>query len=392
VRALAVVLWVVAAIWAVRIAIALLLDRRGRWSLSPEDAPPLDPAGPLVSVLIPARDEEATIGACLAAVLAQDHRRIEVVVADDQSRDATAEVARRAGGGDERVMILRAAHPEAGWMGKSAALWAAQAHARGEWLLFLDADARLHPRAVSVALAAAKKEGAAMVSWLGRLELESFWERTVLPVMADLIARWAPVWSVNLPGTRVYLANGQFILIRREVYDALGGHRAVRGEVAEDVALCRLVKERGRDPDAADPPRYRLYRAKGLMTVRMYRSLRSIWLGFAKNAYAALGASAPRVAGAVVVVVVLDVLPWVVGPAGRGRRVAAGGARGPPHGRPPDGDRAPSLPALPLHVAPPARCPRRRRDPGRFGASRHGVAGTRDVEGTPRRSDTRRRI
>jgi chlorobactene glucosyltransferase len=310
-RALAAVLWLAAAAWVARILITLLVDR-GRWSLRPEDAPPPDPGGPLVSVLIPARDEEAAIGACVAGVLAQDYPNFEVIVADDHSRDATAEAARRAAAGDPRVTIFTVPPPAPGWMGKNAALWAAQPRAQGAWLLFLDADVRLHPRAVSVALAVAQRDHASMTSWLGQLELASFWERAVLPVMADLIARWGPVWRVNLRRTRACLANGQFILIRRELYDAIGGHRAVRAEVAEDVALCRLVKERGRDATLDDAPRYRLYRAGRLMTLRMYRSLGAIWLGFAKNTYAALGARPGRAAGAALVVVMLDVLPWAV--------------------------------------------------------------------------------
>lgn len=316
-RALAIALWLAAAAWIARIFITLLVDR-GRWSLDPDAAPAPDPGAPLVSVLIPARDEEATIAACVASVLAQDHPHIEVLLADDHSRDGTVAAARAAAAGDPRVTIFTVPPPEPGWMGKNAALWTAQARAQGAWLLFLDADVRLHPRAVTAALGAAQRDHAAMMSWLGRLELASFWERVVLPVMSDLIARWAPVWRVNLRRTGACLANGQFILIRRELYDAVGGHRAVRAEVAEDVALCRLVKKRGRDTALADPPRYQLYRAGPLMTLRMYRSLGEIWLGFAKNTYAALGTSPLRAAGAAFVVVLLDVAPWgaaLAGPA-----------------------------------------------------------------------------
>ncbi len=307
---LAVLLWLAAATWVGRIIVALVLDR-GRWSLGPRDAPSPGPDPPLVSILIPARDEELTIGACLASVLAQDYPRLEVVVADDQSRDRTAEVARRAAGEDPRVTILSVAPPEPGWMGKSAALWTARKRARGEWLLFLDADVVIHPRAVSAAVGAARRDGADMQSWLGGLETGSFWERVVLPVMSDLILRWAPVWRVNR-GVGPPLANGQFLFLRAGLYDAVGGHRAVRGDVTEDVALCRLVRTRRRDSAAGDAPRYRLYRAPRLMTVRMYRSLRSVWLGFAKNSFHALGSSVPRVAGAMMLVGWLDILPWVV--------------------------------------------------------------------------------
>lgn len=309
---LAAVLWIATAVWVGRIAVVWGVDRRGRWSLAPGDAPSPIADAPLVSVLIPARDEEESIGPCLATVRSQDHRRLEIVVIDDGSRDATVEVARRAAEGDERVTIVSAPAPPPGWMGKSAALWTAQARVGGEWLLFLDADVRLHPRALSVALHAARRDQADMISWLGRLRMESFWERTIMPVMADLIARWAPVWRVNLSRSGACLANGQFILFRREAYDAIGGHGAVRGEVAEDVALCRRVK---RGSAAGRSLRYHLYRAERLMEVRMYRSLRSIWLGFAKNAYAGL-VSPARTVGAVVVIAVLDVLPWGVAATG----------------------------------------------------------------------------
>jgi hypothetical protein len=200
-------------------------------------------------------------------------------------------------------------------MGKAAACWRARQEADGEWLLFVDADVELHPRALSVAMGAAAERGSDMLSWVGGLQTESFGERLVLPYIADLITVSAPFAKVNDPADDHTLANGQFILIRSEAYDLVGGHEAIRESVVDDVSLARAVKFH-RAEHGPDAPRLRftLLHAFDLMKVRMYTSLGEVWNGFAKNMYAAAKRRVSVMAVGIGYVLVSSVLPFALVP------------------------------------------------------------------------------
>jgi glycosyltransferase involved in cell wall biosynthesis len=250
------------------------------------------------------------IADCVSDVLAQDHTGlIQVILVDDCSEDGTSEAASQAAGTDPRLKVLAGQGPPPGWMGKSAACWRAQEAARGEWLLFVDADVRLHPRALSVALAAAREYGADMVSWLGQLTTATFWEHILMPFIGDFIALTAPLKKVNDRSSDDCLANGQFILIRRSAYDAVGGHQAIRASVVDDVSLSRAVKHH-----PSGDLRYILLHSFGLMRVRMYASLGEIWAGFSKNFYAAAGEKLGWMCLGMGFVLVTSVLPFVALP------------------------------------------------------------------------------
>lgn len=300
-----VLLVMVALYWTIRIVVVWHRARRGWWAAMPAMYAELPAAPPTVSICVPARDEAAVIGRCVRSLLAQDWPEVgEIVVVDDRSSDGTAKAALEAGGGDRRLRVVAGEGPPAGWMGKSAACWRAQQEATGEWLLFVDADVVLHPRALSVAMGAARWHGAEMVSWLGQLVTASFWEHVVMPFVADLIALFSPLRAVNDPGRDDCLANGQFILISRRAYDDAGGHEAIRASVIDDVSLGRAVKHRTLH-------RYVLLQSRGLMRVRMYDSLAAIWRGFAKNFYAASKERAGWLLLAVGYILTTSVLPWL---------------------------------------------------------------------------------
>jgi glycosyltransferase involved in cell wall biosynthesis len=298
----------IAAYWGIRILAVRHRAQRGWWAATPDKYPDEPKEPPAVSICVPARDEAGVIGDCVQGLLSQDWPNIrELIIVDDRSSDGTAEAALKAAGGDPRVRVITGEGPPEGWMGKSAACWRAQQEAGGEWLLFVDADVALHPRALTVAMGAARHHGAQMVSWLGQLVSRTFWERVVMPFIADTIAVFSPLASVNDPGKDDCLANGQFILISRQAYDDVGGHETIRASVIDDVSLGRQVKHNSLH-------RYVLLQSLGLMRVRMYDSLGAIWRGFTKNFYAASKEQAGWLVLVVVYLLLTSVLPWIVFP------------------------------------------------------------------------------
>jgi chlorobactene glucosyltransferase len=240
---------------------------------------PPDPA-PLISVCIPARNEERNIRACVEAVLAQDYPRFEVIVLDDRSTDSTPEILHSHAAQNDKLKILSGADLPIGWAGKPHALFQAARSARGEWLCFIDADTFLSPETLSSVYTKATNTHADMFTIMTFQILGSFWEKTVMPlVMTALSVGFSPR-KVNDPSTRDAIANGQFIFIKRSVYDAIGGHESVKNQIVEDKAISEQVKWNG----------YRLIVADGMKVARtrMYTSLPSMWEGWTKNIYLGL--------------------------------------------------------------------------------------------------------
>jgi glycosyltransferase involved in cell wall biosynthesis len=320
----ALVLYLIATYWLLRIVVVRLRVLANRWTAFPESYRDTAPSPTSVTVCIPARNEALVIASCIHDVLNQDFPGLrQVILVDDCSDDATSLRAKEAAAGDPRLQVVQGEGPPTGWMGKSAACWRAQKEAHGEWLLFVDADVRLHPRALSVALGAAQAEGADMISWLGQLTTESFWEHVVMPFIGDFIALSAPLKKVNDSSCDDCLANGQFILIRRSTYDAVGGHEAIRSSVVDDVSLSRSVKHH-----EGGGLRYILLHSLGLMNVRMYESLPEIWAGFSKNFYAAAQERGGWMLTGMIFILITSVLPFIALPGlwWTGGPVAAGPA------------------------------------------------------------------
>jgi chlorobactene glucosyltransferase len=246
--------------------------------LSKETAGPAAAAG-LVSIIMPAKDEEANIGAALETLLAQDYPDIEILVVDDRSRDGTADVVRQVAVRDGRVRLVEVKELAPGWFGKPHAMHVGAGEARGRWLLFVDADCRQAPHSVRAAVNFLAARQGEMLSLWPVLEMHGFWENAVQPVAGSVLVAWfRPSW-VNNPKHWAAFANGQYILIRKDTYRAVGGYEAVRSEIVEDIALARLVKRSGR----------RLWNAIGadLFTTRMYDSLRAMYKGWTRIYYGA---------------------------------------------------------------------------------------------------------
>jgi chlorobactene glucosyltransferase len=240
--------------------------------------PPND--GPLISICIPARNEENNIRRCVEAALNQDYPNIEVIVLDDRSSDATLTQLKEIASHDSRLLPISGADLPEGWAGKPHALHQASAAAHGKWLCFVDADTFLKPEAISSCYAKALETEADLFTVMTEQILGSFWEKVVMPlVMTALSVGFSPR-KVNDPSRRDAVANGQFILIKRSIYDAIGGHEKVKDQIVEDKAISEQVKWNG----------HRLVVADGMQLVRtrMYTSMPSMWEGWTKNIYLGL--------------------------------------------------------------------------------------------------------
>jgi len=255
--------------------VATVLRGRGRLPRAGDAAPYRGPG--VVSVLVPARNEERNVGACLASLSAQTLPHLEIIAVDDGSTDRTPAILADAARRDPRVRVHRIEGPPPGWTGKSFALDSGMALARGSWLCFTDADTVLAPESIACAVGFAETRALALLSLTSRQLTRSFWERVVQPVVFGLLDQWFPLARVNDPGSPLAAANGIFILVTRDAYQAAGGHRAVAGEVLEDVALAQRVKMGG--------GRLAFVDGADLIAARMYTDLAAIRRGWTKNLY-----------------------------------------------------------------------------------------------------------
>jgi hypothetical protein len=233
-----------------------------------------------VSAIVPARNEEATIGAAVESLAAQPEIK-EIIVVNDQSTDGTAAVLLRLAARFPQLRLLETRELPAGWVGKNYAVSLGTAQAIGDWLLFTDADGVHLPGSLAHALADARAHVAALVSYSPEQELRTWWEKSLIPFVYVRLARKFSFDEVNDPDCSAAAANGQYLLIRRDEYERIGGHDAVAGEVLEDVALARLAKRAGAH----------LYFASGygIIRVRMYRTFGAMWQGWTKNLYPLMG-------------------------------------------------------------------------------------------------------
>jgi hypothetical protein len=270
-------------------------------------APPAPADPPPLSILIPARDEAASIERAVRAACAQTATAVEVVALDDGSADDTPRILARLSSELPRLRVVSGEPMPPGWAGKAWACWQlASRHARHGWLLFVDADVRLRPDAAARALAAARAAGAEFVSAFPRQVLGSAAEALIVPLIYLVLLMYLPVWLVRRhPMPALSAGCGQFMLVRRDAYLAAGGHRAVRGTLHDGLMLARRMKAAGFAVG--------LFDGRDVACCRMYSGLRATWQGFARNAYEALG-SFPVLTVMVVSNGAFFVLPSVVGP------------------------------------------------------------------------------
>ena len=268
--------WIIASLpWLLGPLIMGWRARGSPWLNS--ESPALPPSPALVSVIIPARNEAHNIERCVTSILASRWPALEVIVVDDRSEDATGSLVRAIAARDARVRVVSGAPVPEGWFGKQWACAQGAGEARGSTLIFTDADTTHAPDLVPCTMHAMQTRALDFFTVGGFQELGSFWERVVMPqVFSMLVMRYGGAGEVNRARrSRDKIANGQYLCFTRAAYDAIGGHDAVRGKAAEDLALAQLVHARGLRGELALGP--------DQLSTRMYASLAEVVNGWTKN-------------------------------------------------------------------------------------------------------------
>jgi glycosyltransferase involved in cell wall biosynthesis len=222
-------------------------------------------------VIIPARNEEDCLGRCLQSLTTQQGISFQITVVDDGSTDRTRAIAESFPG----VRVLNAGELKPGIMGKCNALITGATGSTARWLLFTDADTFHYPGSLAASVMEAESRGVDLLSYSPEQEVKSWWELAVMPLVFAELVRIYPPERVNNPTDPTVAANGQYILVRRGVYEALGGHGAVELNILEDVELARVFK--------ASKHKIWFRFGGGMVRTRMYRSFRAMWEGWTKN-------------------------------------------------------------------------------------------------------------
>ncbi len=276
-----------------------------------------------VSVVVPARNEEANIAGAVETLVRQTVT-VEVIVVNDASTDRTGRVLADLQQRLPQLRVLEVEGPPPGWTGKAYAVARGAEQARAPWLLLTDADVRHTPSAVEIGLETAHRTGSELVSFSPDQEMRTWCEWAIVPYVYTRLARAYAYEHVSDPNDRLAAANGQWLLVSRRAYDAVGGYAAVKGEVVDDVAFARRVKQAG----------FRLHFARGpeVARTRMYRRFGEMWEGWSKNLFLLFGRRWSAVATALAVALVdlftmaLPLAALVTLPASRGWNFTFGAA------------------------------------------------------------------
>lgn len=243
---------------------------------------PYSSVSPMVSILVPARNEAQNIEGCLNSLLTQNYEPFEVIALDDESQDTTAEIINRLSQDNSRLKVLSGQPLPTDWMGKNWACFQLSQAAQGELILFVDADTRHHPAMLTEAVSTLFATQADLLSGLPRQELITWGERLTLPVLSWAILSFFPIRLIkHLPFAFMSVAVGQFMLFRRNAYLQIGGHSAVRSSVIEDIALAHLFKKNGLQ--------WEFVNLKGRASCRMYDNFQQVLEGLSKNLFAVFG-------------------------------------------------------------------------------------------------------
>lgn len=256
---------------------------------------------PSISVIVPVRNEETKIARCLESLAKQDYPNFEIVVIDDNSTDASGRIIAEIAARHANFKVIQGRESRPGWLGKCNALDHGTPQAKGEWLVFSDADTYHHPNSLRDAVGAAINYKVDMISFMPVQELYSFSERIVMPTLLGSFLIGDPTNTINDPKSSRAYAYGQYIMVRRTTYDAIGGHESVKDQILDDISIGRVTKQKGFSVTACD--------GRPLYTVRMYSNFPEVWSGWTKNAYAIINCN---IVGLIGIIVLLNL--WFVAP------------------------------------------------------------------------------
>lgn len=262
-----------------------------------------DGKSPLVSIIVPARNEIANIRVCLDSLVTQKYPDYEVIVVDGDSTDGTREVLDEYAKQYQHFRWYKEESLPEKWVGKSFACWQGAKLSKGDWLVFIDADTVHHEYMLSSVMCEIHEKNVDFFSLMTGQILGSFWENVALPMVFLWFGTRFPIRRVNSSRSKIARATGQFIAVRRDVYEATGGHDAVKIHVVEDFAFAKHIKDAGY--------RIRIAGGRKIVNTRMYRNIGQIWEGFSKNIFFAAGSTAYMSAKAVLYIIVTQLLPFI---------------------------------------------------------------------------------
>ncbi len=261
---------------------------------------------PSVSIVVPARDEEADVELTLRRLLQLDYDNYEIIAVDDRSSDRTGEIMDRVAASPEargRVKVVHVAELPAGWLGKTHAMWAASQQARGDWLLFTDADVLFKPDALRRALAYAESESADHVVLFPRMIMQRAGEKMMIAFFQTLFVFGHRPWKVADPRTKDHIGVGAFNLVRRRAYEAVGTYQRLRMEVLDDMKLGKVVKNAGYAQ--------RNVFGEDLISIRWAESALGVINNLTKNFFAVLSFQWPRALASCVGLAFLNLMPFL---------------------------------------------------------------------------------
>jgi chlorobactene glucosyltransferase len=259
---------------------------------------------PMVSALVPARNEERNIGQCIESMVRQDYPVYEILVLDDGSEDGTAAIVQEWERKDPRVRYIKGQPLPPGWVGKSFACHQLSVEAKGDILLFVDADTRHSPKSIISGVAALEHHRADLLTVLPHEIMETFWEKMILPLLHFNLLCFLPMPLVSgSRDPRFAMANGQYMMFRKSAYASVGGHAAVKDAMVEDVWLSRIIKRAGF--------KLRILDGSKVVSCRMYSSFTGIWHGFSKNLFAGFNFSLPALTAVILFHGATSILPLV---------------------------------------------------------------------------------
>ena len=234
---------------------------------------------PLISIIIPSRNEEHRIGKCIQTLKSQTYQKLEFIVVDD-STDNTVEIIKNIVKDDKRFKLIKQEKLPKGWIGKPFALQQGSKIAKGEFLLFIDADTYYDPVLIERAVDYVLQNKLDMLSLAPRHICKSFWEKVIQPIPLGALPAASPLAKVNDPKSKVALAGGPFLMIKHSVFKKIGGYQTIKGCIADDTTLAKVVKTSGF--------RLGLINAQSMMSLRMYEKFSEIWEGWSKNSFLGL--------------------------------------------------------------------------------------------------------